>query len=255
MTGSRNYQTEAIVLRYRAIGEADRVVTFYSPDLGRIVGVARGVRRPKSRFGGTLEPLNHVQVSLSRGRTLDTITESVGLRIFGNLKADLKLIAEGLYIAELVDTFGDDWAPNRIMFTSFLKHLFILDSTITDPMATRMFEMRLLACCGFLPEFQTCVECNNRLEPSGYAFSPQLGGVICEDCSIGYDPQRLNISFSGMKVVRWLQNHVNFDDFKHENKIALETQREVEAVMRVYLRYVAERELRSTRFLDLLNSL
>ena len=89
MIRSRNYQTDAIVLRYRAIGETGRLVTFYSSSLGRIVGVARGARRPKSRFGGTLEPLNHVQVSLSRGRTLDTITESTGLRIFGNLKADL----------------------------------------------------------------------------------------------------------------------------------------------------------------------
>ena len=77
MTRSRIYQTTAVVLRYRPLGETDRLINFYTKSLGRVTAVAKGVRRPGSRFGGTLEPLNLVQLSLARGRNLDNENECV----------------------------------------------------------------------------------------------------------------------------------------------------------------------------------
>ena len=89
MTRGRNYQTEAIVLKYRPIGESDRLITFFSSTLGRITGIARGVRRPGSRLGGSLEPLNIVQVSLARGRLFETVSETSVIKDFDGIKSDL----------------------------------------------------------------------------------------------------------------------------------------------------------------------
>ena len=68
------YRDEAVVLRTHDLGEADRIVTMLSRAHGRIRGVAKGVRRTKSRFGGRLEPFSMVDVQLYEGRTLDVIT-------------------------------------------------------------------------------------------------------------------------------------------------------------------------------------
>ena len=113
MTRNRNYQTRAIVLKYRPMGESDRLITFFSSSFGRITGIARGVRRPGSRLGGSLEPLNFAQVSLARGRLFETVSESVIIKSFNRIKSDLNRVALALYLAELTDSFADDRSPNQ----------------------------------------------------------------------------------------------------------------------------------------------
>ena len=73
----RTYQTKAVVLKARALGEADRLLTLFTESQGRLSAVARGARRPKSRIGGSLDVLNFVEVSLSPGRTFDHLNECV----------------------------------------------------------------------------------------------------------------------------------------------------------------------------------
>jgi len=74
MPKPRTYQTEAIIIKKTKLGEADRILTFFTPDLGKIRAVAKGVRRPRSKMSGHLELLTHSLVSLARGRNLDTVT-------------------------------------------------------------------------------------------------------------------------------------------------------------------------------------
>src|SRR3712207_7422645 len=71
----RAYKTEAVVLRSLRFGEADRVLHLYTLDRGRVGAVAKGIRRTKSRFGGRLEPLSHVELVLHQGSgELQTVT-------------------------------------------------------------------------------------------------------------------------------------------------------------------------------------
>ncbi|MDI6814588.1 MAG: DNA repair protein RecO, partial [Dehalococcoidales bacterium] len=91
MSKPRNYQTEAIIIKKIKLGEADRILTLYTPHLGKIRAVARGVRRPRSKLAGHLELLTHSLVSLARGRNLDTITGSQTINSFLPLKSDLQL--------------------------------------------------------------------------------------------------------------------------------------------------------------------
>src|SRR5213079_2790226 len=72
---SRTYKTEAVVLRSIRFGEADRVLHLYTAERGRVGAVAKGVRKTKSRFGGRLEPLSHVELMLHQGSgELQTVT-------------------------------------------------------------------------------------------------------------------------------------------------------------------------------------
>jgi len=91
MPKPRTYQTEAIIIKKIKLGEADRILTLYTPHLGKIQGVAKGVRRPRSKLAGHLELLTHSQVSLARGRNLDTISGSQTIDSFLPLKSEVWL--------------------------------------------------------------------------------------------------------------------------------------------------------------------
>src|SRR2546423_12634215 len=72
---ARSYTTDAVVLRSIRFGEADRVLHLYTSERGRVGAVAKGVRKTKSRFGGRLEPLSHVELQLHQGSgELQTVT-------------------------------------------------------------------------------------------------------------------------------------------------------------------------------------
>jgi len=77
------YRDEAIVLRTQKLGEADRIITMLTRDHGRIRGVAKGVRRTKSKFGARLEPGSHVDIQLYTGKTFDTVTQVEALMNYG----------------------------------------------------------------------------------------------------------------------------------------------------------------------------
>jgi len=95
MPESRNYQTEAIIIKKVKLGEADRILTLYTPGYGKIEAVAKGVRRPKSKMAGHLELLTCSQIRLARGRNLDTIIGSQTIDSFMTLKNDLLLTSSG----------------------------------------------------------------------------------------------------------------------------------------------------------------
>ena len=101
----REYSTEAIVIRKTKLGEADSILTFFTPRLGKIQGFARSLRKPKSRLAGHLELLTYSNVSFVRGHNIDTITGAQTINSFLPLKDDLWLMSYGLYVAELVNQF------------------------------------------------------------------------------------------------------------------------------------------------------
>src|SRR5512136_1717133 len=116
MSKPRTYQTEAIIIKKTKLGEADRILTLYSPDLGKIQAVAKGARRLRSKLAGHLELLTHSLVSLARGRNLDTIIGSQTINSFLPLKSDLWLTSCALYAAELVNHFTADDIENYPLF-------------------------------------------------------------------------------------------------------------------------------------------
>src|SRR3989338_1922683 len=121
MPKPRTYQTEAIIIKKTKLGEADRILTLYTPDLGKIKAVAKGVRRPRSKLAGHLELLTHSLVSLARGRNLDTITGSQTINSFLPIKSDLELAAGALYVTELVNQLTVEHQENRPFFQLLLE--------------------------------------------------------------------------------------------------------------------------------------
>lgn len=252
---TRNYDANAIVLKYMPLNEADRIITFYTLEMGRTTAIAKGVRRPTSKLTGTLEPLNLVKISVAKTSSIDIIQECVVENTFSIIKNDLIKVAESIYMAELIDAFSEDWEPNKNLFYLFANLLKVLNDEIFHPLMIRAFEMKLLEYSGFLPEFRECLNCRESLSPSKYLFNVEFGGVTCSTCLNNTSNSGILISQEGMKLLRWLQQSVEINKIQSMNmskKILLE----IKVVLNNYLKHLSERKLRSVKFtnqVDLFN--
>jgi DNA repair protein RecO (recombination protein O) len=249
MPEPRNYQTEAIVIKKTKLGEADTILTFFTPRLGKIQGFARSLRKTRSKMAGHLELLTHSQVSFARGRNIDTITGSQTINAFLPLKSDLWLTSCGLYIAELVNQFTAEHQENLSLYNFVLETMEGLCRENNKYLVLRYFELHLLEQVGYRPQLRECVACHQALEPTINYFSAAAGGMLCPDCS-PQQPFAVALSVNAQKVLRLLQS----GDYATAVKVKVEAElgRELEEVISGYLKYLLERELKSVAWLDTL---
>jgi len=249
MTKPRNFQTEALIIKKIKLGEADRILTLYTPYLGKIRAVAKGVRRPRSKLAGHLELLTHSLVSLARGRNLDTIIGSQTINSFLPLKSDLQLSSHALYATELVDQFTAEHIENCPLFQLLLETMHRLCLNNSNELVLRYFELHLLDQVGYRPQLQQCVSCHQPLEPVTNSFCPSAGGILCPNCSQN-QPLTRPVSVNALKVLRLLQS----SDYDIVVKLRMnqELYHQLEMVIRDHLRYLLEREVKSATWLDAL---
>jgi DNA repair protein RecO (recombination protein O) len=245
----RNYQTEAIVIKKTKLGEADSILTFFTPHLGKIQGFAKSLRKPNSKLAGHLELLTHSLVSLARGRNLDTITGSQTINSFLPLKSDLWLTSCALYVAELINQFTADHEENYPLFQLTLETLNRLCQPNNQELILRYFELHLLDRVGYRPQLRECVVCHRALEPTANSFSPVAGGMLCPDCQAN-QPMVHPLSVNAQKVLRLLQS----TDYTDASKLKIDSAltRELEKVMSGYLKYLLEKEVKSAAWLETL---
>ncbi|HEY6609241.1 MAG TPA: DNA repair protein RecO [Candidatus Limnocylindria bacterium] len=244
----RVYKTEAIVLRTMELGEADRVLTVLTPRLGKLRVIAKGVRRPRSRIGGGLQPFSDVQLVLAVGRTFDVVTSASLEDPHLGLRNDLHSTAAAWYVVELADRFCEGAADSHEAFRLLAQALSALDAgdAVSREVVARWFELALLDAMGFRPELLNCLECGSTIEPEGNAFQPAGGGVLCPACAGGSRAGR-PVSTDALKVLRHLQRSPLVGVLGL--RLAPGLQREVESLLNATVTAVIERELRSRDFL------
>ena len=84
----KNYVTEAINLKSYNLNEADKVVVMYSKDKGLLKGVAKGIKKPKSKLGARMDSLVANTLMLVKGRNLDTVCQAQSLNMFKDTRKD-----------------------------------------------------------------------------------------------------------------------------------------------------------------------
>ncbi len=128
MPRPRVYSTEGFTLRRTDFGEADRILTLFTPTYGKIRAIAKGVRKTKSRLAGHLEPFTRTQLLLATGRDLDIVTQAEGRERFERLPTDFWSATAAWYVAELVDRFLEDADPHPRLYALFVETLRRLDA-------------------------------------------------------------------------------------------------------------------------------
>ncbi len=236
-------------MRHDPLGEADKILTLYTPYLGKLRIVAKGVRRPRSRLAGHVEPLTRSAMMIAQGRNLDILSQSHTIDSFVPLKEDLARTSQAIYAAELLGLFTVEEDANSILYQGFLATLEALCGTSEGALVLRRYELQLLDILGYRPELDSCISCNDPIGVPRAYFSPSGGGVVCPGCRSGEASVR-PISDEALKVLQ----HLREADLRSIDGIraSASLSREVEAIMRGYIRYLLEREVKSTAFLDTL---
>ena len=244
---ARVYRTTGIIIKRHKFGEADRLLTIFTADCGKVRAIAKGAMRPRSKLGGNVELLTHSQLVLARGRNLDIVTQAQALDIFLPMRDSLELMSCGFYLAEMVDNFTEENVEDRDMFGLFLDTLRGLSETGDGERIVRYFELRLLGHLGYSPQLQKCANCNNTLQPETNYYNPAQGGVLCREC--GYpDMSASTISVNALKVLRlWQRSDV---DTAGRVKLNAELTREIKGILRYNVRYVLEKQLKSLDGMD-----
>ena len=247
---SHTYRTRAVILRRRSYSDADRILTVFTPRLGKRVLIAKGSRKTTSRKAGHLELFNHANLLVAQARTWDIITESVTVESFQQLRGDLDAISRAAYICELVDSFtaeDDEYEPVWELLLLCLRELDFgpLEAPGAD-LLLRWFELQLLRQMGFQPELFACLGCGDDVRPVENFLHLHAGGVFCPDCGrTTQDAEPINAST--LKVLRHL-SRTHWDALRGL-RIGHSTTRAVESVLQRYLVTILERRLKSTDFI------
>lgn len=140
------YRVEGIVIKRKNLGEADRVITLFTKNFGKIKILAKGVRRITSRRGPNVELFNQVELSIHQGRTFDILTEAQVLNTFLKLRKNLDLVGLAFHVCEVVDGLCPERQSHPKVYEMMLEVLTELDSG-----GVNLFERNLLAELGYLP--------------------------------------------------------------------------------------------------------
>ncbi len=181
-------KTEAIVLRSIRYGEADRILHLYSATRGRMNAIAKGARKPKSRFGGRLEPFFRLDLVLHEGRSeLLTVTSVTTVDGYPRLRSSGPALTAGARACDAVLRLLDSAEANPPAYNLLCRYLSLLDDA--DPAVAALaadlrtalsFRLKLALVAGFVPELAGCASCGEDEHLIG--FSGAAGGVVCAGC-------------------------------------------------------------------------
>ena len=245
MPSSREIKTPAIVIRRARLKDADRVITFFTHELGKVAAVAKGVRKSSSKLAGHLEILNHTVITLARSKGMPTITGSQTINPYLGIRESLERTAYALYFAELVYLFTPEEQANTQIFDLLTESLADADKTDNLELLCRHFEVNLLQALGYQPQLHICTNCSADLQAVTNHFSLSLGGTLCPQCAMNNRVYPLSVN--ALKVLRFLAG--NSLSATGRLKLDPALNREIRQLLSHYLRFLLEKEIRSSCWL------
>ncbi|SHM05983.1 DNA replication and repair protein RecO [Caldanaerovirga acetigignens] len=240
------YTTEAIVVGYRDFREADRILTLFSPERGKIHAVARGVRQPRSPLMAGTQLFSYSKFLLVEGKNLDSVSQCELKESFFKIREDLDRMAYGAYFAELLRISTRECEKSEEVFRFFLKTLFLLEVWEDLKIMARTFELKLMALQGFKPQIFCCVNCGGKGLEKVW-FSSILGGTLCEKCK-SKDNKAIKISKEALSVMRQILKK-RFEELI-ELKLSEDIKNELKEAILDFVLHQLERKPRTLCFLE-----
>ena len=247
MNSPRSFNAEAIVLRHRDWGEADRLVTLYTRQRGKIRAVAKGARKIRSRKAGHLQPFTRITVQLARTRGPYIITQVETFDAYLPLRDNLTLTGNASYLVELLERFTyEEEEANTAVFRLLSDSLTRLVQGDDIWVLLRYYEMRLLDHLGFRPRLFHCANCEREIKAENQFFSAAQGGVLCPQCGVS-QPSARPVDMEMLRYLRHFQRSSYADARRADPNPKIRMS--VENLMQFYITYTLERGLNSPQFL------
>ena len=203
------YQTDGVVMSRRALGESDRLVEFYTREFGKVRGVAKSARRPRSRFGSALETFTHGRlVFFDTGRSeLVRVDHFDILHPFVRVREHLDRLGRGSWMLECLGRLSADRDPHPAMYGLLLRGLRALEGPVGPERIGACFALRAIDLLGHRPRLDRCVVCGRPYPFPRATLDVAEGGVVCGGCGAGADAIPLAGALMGalsrIRASRW----------------------------------------------------
>jgi DNA repair protein RecO (recombination protein O) len=194
------YRTVGFILGKKDRGESDRVFTIYTKDFGKLELLAKGERKITSKLRGGLELFFLSEIEFIQGKNYKTLTDTVLVDDFKELKKDLKILGVLYKISEVLDSLVKEAEPDEKIW-ELLKEVFEKLSNIKPEIVYYYFFWNFLSFLGYQPELYHCSLCQKKLSPESIYFSPKEGGLTCGQCEKSIEPAR-KIESDAIKIIR-----------------------------------------------------
>jgi DNA repair protein RecO (recombination protein O) len=180
----------AICIRTTDYSETSQVVTFFTRATGKVDAIAKGSKRPKSSFGGSLEIFSYGQIIFtdSNRERLSTLTEFAQQKDFSGLATNHFGLNCAYFAVELTDKLTTDYDPHPELFDSLVEFLQNLQDSKEDVnrfVLLILLQLTLLKEIGLGPILSHCANCKADIEHQAY-FSSSANGLVCMDCEGNY---------------------------------------------------------------------
>ena len=244
------YTVEAVVLRTDDFGDANRVVTLFTREFGKLEVNAYGCRRARSPLSGALQMFNHITATITRGAKVDTIREADVLNFYGALTADLERLGYASLLFEIVNRMT---LPRQSELETFelLRNALPALNRRNPRIAALIGACQFMETSGVQLSFCRCVHCGRDIVGDA-AISLFDGGAVCPNCiDAAQDcrpyPEALRLTFETMLGFDW----------RDDTKLTFKS-RQIDVAEKFFLEYIRGimgDDLRSVQFLRDIHSL
>ena len=246
-----SHATPAIVLRARAYGESDKIVSFLTENHGKVTGIAKGAKRSRKRFANSLEPLSFVNLRFQdrpHGNLVFILAADLLLG-FKTLASCLDRIAAASYLAEITDGLIGEREENPLVFRHLKDGLTFLENNGASLAFLTSFELKLLRLAGYQPALEGCKRCGKQ-HPDGltgrWYFSVMDGGLLCQRCS-GWNRDNPPIGEAALAALTRLQQET--DEVSARVSFPTSVLKEIRMILLPFIQFYMDREIRSAPFL------
>lgn len=244
-------KTRGIVIKEVGTGEADKIITIFTPDHGRISAVAKGGKRPKSKLSAASQLMCYGEYVLFSGKNLYIINSGEVIEPFYEIRNDMEKLTYAAHFLDIVLEIIQENQPLPMLLQLLLNSLHILARKDRQPeLVSRIFELRSLSAAGYAPYVSRCMNCG--LEPvKFYSFSFVNCGFLCDrqECSLK-DRSSIIISPGAARALQ----HIVYSRMPDLFGFGL-SQEVLEELERITGRYLRERLERDFTKLDFLKKM
>jgi len=242
------YKTEGIVLKSMEYEDADKIVTIYTKNYGKITAIAKGVRKIKSKFGSSLEILTHSIFLIYKGRNIDIVSQAEILESFFSTSKNVIKFAFAANCVEIVNRLTEEREINIDLFNLLREVLHGLRRANDPKLLTLSFKWQTISMLGYRPSLNHCCRCNKIVEDQKEMhFNIKEGGLLCNNCIAEDKDESIKISLYFVKLLRKIL-------ITHLSTISKATipdnkMKELEKITNIYIGYHSEKSFKTDRFL------
>ncbi|MGE4284784.1 MAG: DNA repair protein RecO [Clostridia bacterium] len=241
-------RTQALVIKETNVGEADKIITLFTKNAGKIQASAPGSRRPKSRLIAASQFLCYSDFVLYKGKDLYRVSQAELVDSFYNIRSSIESLSYATYFVELASEVIEESHGGNQLLKLLLNTLHKLSVSDMSPSLLKIvYELRLMSIVGYAPNLVSCTSCG-ALEDRMF-FNSTIGGLVCPKCVIGLkNRSSFTLSESALYAMRYILYSEMKKIFSFE--LSEKIQEELDSITKDFLVTHIDKEFKTLRYLE-----